>query len=859
MKNVKRLSLILAFALPCHIMAQTLDKKAISKSPYQIRHSILKGSGVLPMLYPDKMQKDHLAFKANYRNAQLNEPMRFPHQDPAGSYFSSCPISLGNGQVLMVWISQMGDTVYCVPSSDAGVSWESPVVVAATTPFAFQLSGVRTTTGRIIAVWGSGAGRVASFSDDNGKSWTAPRIVTPFDGGFTLNVTQTVDGKLWLLYNRNDIYFRTSTNNGASWSSERALFATPAQALGGTVVSGSGSTLYLFYSENSSGNPDIYRRTSTDGGNTWSAPVPIVNSPQDEVFPKVLRQSADTLWMTYERWVLSTVPGYGHLDIYYTKSTDGGNSWSAPAQFTRYANYDAEHNTTLVNNQPFVSFWSDRWSPQSFQTQIWYGLIGTTMDNNPPPALLEAFAMATEQGFAVVKGMVDDEAGIADVKLSYTLNGTSNGPFQMFDDGQHHEKNASDNIWGAVIGPVQLGDEVIPTFSITDNSSNTVNISWFPTRVRGVHNAGNVILSFNDDGRLAEFFSATGTSAYWPRENGREYLAMGSLYVGAIGGGQRRVSSSDYYEGDWSRTPGTTYTLAPGVSDQDGSVTYDDLSTFSPIGVRVHQQSYQWSAPTRDDFIVFQYTIKNLGRNGNLSNVFVSPWLDPAVTVPPFEENYDDLAGYDSQRHMIYVYDSQNDPGGYIGLKLLGTGNVPHTVLAYGPQDAGGDDALRYQFMSNGGITIPTDPADYGVLLTAPPFSLAVGDSATVAYGLVLGANLSELQTHADTLEAIYGSIRTGVAEARSDQIPTSYFLAQNYPNPFNPSTTIRYALAQAGQVSLKIFNLAGEEIASLINGKQNAGEHKIQWQAQGVPSGVYFYQLRAGDHVETRKMILMR
>jgi hypothetical protein len=257
---------------------------------------------------------------------------------------------------------------------------------------------------------------------------------------------------------------------------------------------------------------------------------------------------------------------------------------------------------------------------------------------------------------------------------------------------------------------------------------------------------------------------------------------------------------------------------------------------------------------------MFKYTIKNLGTNGNLSNVFVSPWLDPAVTVPPFEENADDLAGYDSQRRMIYVYDSQNDPGGYIGLKLLGAGNTPHTVLAYGPQDAGGDDALRYQFMSKGGTTIPTDPADYGVLLTAPPFPLVAGDSATVAYGLVLGANLSELQNHADTLEAIYGSLRTEVASSRSGQTPTSYALAQNYPNPFNPSTRIVFSLPRTQTVSLKVFDLVGNEVVTLIDHERKpAGHHEIVFDAGSLANGVYLYRLQAGDFSETKKMLVVK
>jgi len=89
--------------------------------------------------------------------------------------------------------------------------------------------------------------------------------------------------------------------------------------------------------------------------------------------------------------------------------------------------------------------------------------------------------------------------------------------------------------------------------------------------------------------------------------------------------------------------------------------------------------------------------------------------------------------------------------------------------------------------------------------------------------------------------------------------IPGSYSLSQNHPNPFNPSTTIRYALAQAGHVTLKVYNLQGQEIATLVNANKLAGEYAVNWNPQNVPSGVYVYRLEAGEFTATKKLILLR
>ena len=83
--------------------------------------------------------------------------------------------------------------------------------------------------------------------------------------------------------------------------------------------------------------------------------------------------------------------------------------------------------------------------------------------------------------------------------------------------------------------------------------------------------------------------------------------------------------------------------------------------------------------------------------------------------------------------------------------------------------------------------------------------------------------------------------------------------LYQNYPNPFNPTTNISYSLAKSGYVSLKIFNLLGEKIATLVDNIQNVGFHTVRFNAKNFPSGIYIYKLNTNNRLLTKKMILLR
>jgi hypothetical protein len=92
---------------------------------------------------------------------------------------------------------------------------------------------------------------------------------------------------------------------------------------------------------------------------------------------------------------------------------------------------------------------------------------------------------------------------------------------------------------------------------------------------------------------------------------------------------------------------------------------------------------------------------------------------------------------------------------------------------------------------------------------------------------------------------------------------PRHFELFQNYPNPFNPSTWIEYNLENAVQVSLRIYNLLGVEVALLVNGRQEAGSYSVQFntgtEVGGLPTGIYFYRLEAGSFTDLKKLILIR
>jgi len=393
----------------------------------------------------------------------------------------------------------------------------------------------------------------------------------------------------------------------------------------------------------------------------------------------------------------------------------------------------------------------------------------------------------------------------------------------------------------------------------------------------------------------------------------------------------------------------------------------------NPLGIQVTQRTYAWIG---EDFIIYEFLIKNIGTN-NLTDVYVGTFWDFDISFSAGNWFWrDDLVGYDSSKTISYMYDDEGDGGlslGYIGIKTLNQVQITHS---FWPEFNNlRSDSERYELMGCGVMDPPDSALDYCLLRSTGPFDLPSGRSIPVTAILSIGDGLAGLQAATSAAENNIGwetiassdSILSGgsdtitvnietkevnkrlclgvnreeglldlilvdpdltvidTAVATSDSlvnyvsssifkwydivypkagnwkmivtyisgpdsiwynyyvtasnltyilgspqdlaipsIPRSFSLFQNYPNPFNLETKIGYNLSKKEEVTLRIYNILGQLVTTLVNEEQKPGYHTIYWdgrseRAQNVASGVYFYVLRAGNYDEVKKMVLLR
>jgi hypothetical protein len=142
------------------------------------------------------------------------------------------------------------------------------------------------------------------------------------------------------------------------------------------------------------------------------------------------------------------------------------------------------------------------------------------------------------------------------------------------------------------------------------------------------------------------------------------------------------------------------------------------------------------------------------------------------------------------------------------------------------------------------------------------------GNISAVTEWLLTGLQEGHYEWTLSAVDAAYiggpaaiGEFTVGVqtSSESNDNLPRIYNVEQNYPNPFNPATTIKYSIPNAGLVTLKVFNVIGEEVATLVNEIKQAGNYDVRFIATNLSSGVYFYKLQSGNFSQVKKMIITK
>lgn len=291
--------------------------------------------------------------------------------------------------------------------------------------------------------------------------------------------------------------------------------------------------------------------------------------------------------------------------------------------------------------------------------------------------------------------------------------------------------------------------------------------------------------------------------------------------------------------------------LSPGNSAVLAQVSAD--SSFYPLEVGNLWQLRFRSAERLDTMQVVSDTVMPNGKRYSK--------VQRSFKLLPYPYHSQQFERVDSTG-STWLYDDQNLDGYASTSELLMerfSSQLNTPWVSYRRSTAG--DSAR--IISRGKIL--TSLAADSILAVVVEYQFRYGETTRIRFGLGVGILMETFELLVqDTLvgaragDRTYGTL-TSVQGARENVSPKDFDLSQNYPNPFNPSTTISYDLPVRPHVTLKIFNVLGQEVATLVNGKVRPGKHQVQWDARRLSSGVYFYRLDAGQYTTNRKMILAK
>lgn len=381
-----------------------------------------------------------------------------------------------------------------------------------------------------------------------------------------------------------------------------------------------------------------------------------------------------------------------------------------------------------------------------------------------------------------------------------------------------------------------------------------------------VVNNSNISITIGSKGNLAFNDFPNNTHG-----RGFRYKSSNNLlFEGALIIGTSSVKISDVARNQTGNTQNQDFSIItpikiflPGsTSDiETQSIFNDDGAGINKIGVRVVLNSYMYSNQTNSDFVILHYKFINTN-SYTLTNFHAGLFFDWDLIDG---SGLDDVCLWDNINKFGYIFHQPQVVPYYVGTALISHSNH-HFRAILNPGGDGGwgiydgfTDEEKWQSISGGISKTQAGAGDVSYVVAGGPFSINPGDTLNIAFAIAAGDNLSHLQTNINLAKQKWNQVITNVHN--NNLISFNYQLNQNFPNPFNSKTRINYSIEKDGFVTLKIFDLKGSHIATLVNENKNRGLHQIEFDANkfGLSSGIYFYELKVNDFSARRKFVYIK
>ncbi|MFQ6103148.1 MAG: S8 family serine peptidase [Candidatus Glassbacteria bacterium] len=397
------------------------------------------------------------------------------------------------------------------------------------------------------------------------------------------------------------------------------------------------------------------------------------------------------------------------------------------------------------------------------------------------------------------------------------------------------------------------------------------------------HDVGNVIFSVSDAGRFGfdNLDQENGSGFIFPID-GNNWLFEGALLIGMDEvhvSHSARGTPAGPVETDWQVSPGGNIIIEePGaVADEEGTSTYTDIGAPNPIDLQVIQKSFAFAESPDDDYVIVSLLINSLSPDTStfLEDLYVAMYMDwdVGITNSQIMNNEGNMS---RQYDLGYMYREESPEFPHVGVSVLTEpGMVSYQLINNQDGSYQFSRSEFYQTMSGGFQDTLRMNGDYSYVISTGPFSLSGSDTLSVAFAVLAGEDLDDLVSNVEAARLKWLEITGGVGvddpfTDESSRLPKSYGLSQNYPNPFNPQTSISFSIADedgdgsAVATKLRVFNMRGQLVRTLIDKNLAAGSYKASWDGKdesGLPvsSGVYIYTLEAGSFRTQRKMVLLR